>query len=384
MSINDCPTCAAETTHLLDWEFSGLGESVFNYTADFHACPACGLVYVRNVTDETLRRFYVEECSYFENPHFAVTSPANQKKYTFYMRYLSEHGIVSAAMADVGCGRGGFVNWLAESGWEQECSGVDVDARSLPAKASACTNVFFRNGNCLDLPFAEESLGLLTYFHVLEHIRDLSALLVEAARVLGDKGHILIEVPDAENYTDILIGSAFWFSIREHINHFTARALAAAVKAHGFVVRDVSRQVLETPEFAYPSLVVLAQKNATTPSLVLPAAADVAGFARLSRRELMRQADQIATLATTHRGTTIWGCSAELFSLLPLFDMDEMRLCDSSKLKQSAHYKGLPIEDPTTVPVEGMLVIAPYLHRTAIKKAAQRLGWPDNAMYLLE
>jgi len=260
---------------------------------------------------------------------------------------------------------------------------VDVDARSLPENAGEHANVSFRNGNCLNLPFDKGKLGLLTYFHVLEHIRDLSALLAEADRVLGENGHILIEVPDAENYTGTPIGSAFWFSIREHINHFTAKALAAALKAHGFAVCDVSRQMLETPEFAYPSLVVLAQKNATLPSFALPAAADVAGFARISRQALMHQAEQISALAADRR-MTIWGCSAELFSLLPLFDKREMRLCDSSKLKQSTHYKGMPIEDPTTVPVEGMLVIAPYLHRDAIKAAAERLGWPDNALYLLQ
>jgi ubiquinone/menaquinone biosynthesis C-methylase UbiE len=383
VSTNHCPACASASAHLLEWEFSGLGDSVFNYTADFHACPACGLVYVRNVTDAALARFYVEECSYFEKPHFAVTSPANQKKYAFYLRFLRKHGINSVAMADVGCGRGGFVNWMADSGWEQECWGVDVDARSLPANAGASVNVSFNNGSCLNLPFAEGRLDLLTYFHVLEHIRDLSALLTEASRVLGENGHILIEVPDAENYAGTPIGSAFWFSIREHINHFTAKALAAALEAHGFTVRDVSRQMLETPEFAYPSLVILAQKSATLPSIALPAAADIAGFARMSRQALVRQADQISALAA-NRGVTIWGCSAELFSLLPLFDTGEMRLCDSSKLKQTTNYKGMPIEDPAAVPVEGMLVIAPYLHQTAIKAAAQRLGWPDNALYLLE
>jgi SAM-dependent methyltransferase len=286
-------------------------------------------------------------------------------------------------MADVGCGRGGLVNWLAENGWEQECYGVDVDARSMPATAGARENVSFRDGNCLNLPFAEGKLGLLTYFHVLEHIRDLSGLLTEAARVSEENGYILIEVPDAENYAGTPVGSAFWFTIREHINHFTARALAAAVEAHGFSVRDVSRQMLETPEFAYPSLIVLAQKSATLQSLALPAAPDVASFARMSRQELMHQADQISALAADGK-MTIWGCSSELFSLLPLLDKGQIRLCDSSKLKQSTHYKGMPIEDPTTVPVEGLLVIAPYLHRSAIKTAAQLLGWPDHAIYPLE
>jgi len=383
VSINCCPACASTSNHLLGWKFSGLGDSVFNYTADFHACPGCGLVYVRNVTDTGLRRFYVEECSYFEKPHFAVTSPANQKKYAFYLRFLREHGIDSVGMADVGCGRGGFISWMADNGWEQQCYGVDVDARSLPADAGAHRNVSFRNGNGFGLPFAEGSLRLLTYFHVLEHIRDVSGLLAEAGRVLGDNGHILIEVPDAENYAGTPIGSAFWFSIREHINHFTAKALAAALEARGFAVQAISRQMLETPEFSYPSLIILAQKNAGLQSLKVPATADIAGFARMSREALMHQADQISSLAADQT-VTIWGCSAEIFSLLPLLDMSRMRICDSSKLKQSTHYRGMPIEDPAAVPTEGLLIIAPYLHQTAIKKAAQQLGWPDNAVYLLQ
>lgn len=383
MSVNCCPACGSTSAHLLDWKFSGLGDSVFNYTADFHVCPDCGLVYVCNVTDSGLRRFYVEECNYFEKAHFEQTSPANQKKYAFYIQFLRDHGIGYGAMADVGCGRGGFVNWLAQSGWEQECCGVDVDARSLPANTQARANVSFHDGNCLNLPFTEGKLDLLTYFHVLEHIRDLSSLLTEAARVLAEGGRILIEVPDAENYAGTPIGSAFWFSIREHINHFTAKALAAALQGHGFAVRHVSRQMLETPEFAYPSLMILAQKSASSSSLKVFTTADVAGFARTSRETLTHQVEQILALAVNKR-MTIWGCSAEIFSLLPLLDTSKIRICDSSKLKQSTHYKGIPIEDPAAVPVGGLLVIAPYLHRTAIKKAAQQLGWPDDALYLLQ
>jgi ubiquinone/menaquinone biosynthesis C-methylase UbiE len=382
VTTDRCPACGSTSAHLLDWTFSGLGNSVFNYTADFQACPSCGLVYVRNVTDSGLQRFYVEECNYFEKAHFDHDSPANQKKYTFYMQYLRGHGIDAGAMADVGCGRGGFVNWMAQTGWQSECCGVDVDARSLPASERPRANVSFRDGNCLALPFADGAVSLLTYFHVLEHIRDLSALLREARRVLSDGGHILVEVPDAENYAGTPIGSAFWFSIREHINHFTAKALAKALAANGFAVEDISRQMLETPEFAYPSLMILARKSAASRSPEVPAIANVAAFAQVSQQALTRQAEQI--LLASHKKMTIWGCSAEIFSLLPLLDTSEIRICDSSKLKQSTTYKGIPIEDPAAVPVEGMLVIAPYLHRVAIEKAARRLGWPADAIYPLQ
>ncbi len=378
---DDCPACGKVTSHLLDWSFSGLGDSVFNYRADFHHCPTCGLVYVRNMDDATLARFYVDECSYFEKPHFAINDAANQEKCAFYEGFLRRHGLHDTDMADVGCGRGGFVSWLGQKGWRGECWGVDVDVRSIPSQASG--NAAFKTGQALALPFGDASLGLLSYFHVLEHIRDLRGLLAEAARVLRPGGHILIEVPDAEQYGEHPVGPAFWLSIREHIYHFTPRALAAALLATGFQVVEVARQVLPTPEFVYPSLMILAHKQVHPVPAHLPPPGDVGDFAVRSRQSLQEQARCIAELAKDSP-LTVWGCSAELFSLLPLLSLDRIRLCDASPRKQSAQYHGHPIEDPAAVPAAGLLVVAPYLHRTAIKAAALKLGWPEDAIYLLQ
>lgn len=379
---NCCPACDNSTHHLLDWEYSGLGDSVFNYTARFHACPSCGLVFVANIDDQTLGRFYVEECSYFEKPHFSVVAPENREKYAFYGSILRDHGVQDVEMADIGCGRGGFVNWLAESGWRGRCWGVDIDTRSLCTQASLPTNVSFRNGNVFHLPFPDTSLDLVTSFHVLEHLRDLKSTLAEAARVLRPGGCILIEVPDAERYASQPVGTAFWFSIREHINHFTARALRSALNACGFRVVHLSRQVLPTPEFSYPSLMVMATKDTGDDCPGEGSPSTVAAFALESHRALRYQADEIAALAAG-RPLTVWGCSAQFFSLLPLIESTQIRLCDASPLKQTARYKGMPLQEPALVPVEGALVIAPYLHASTIKTAALKLGWPNEAIHLL-
>lgn len=375
-----CPACAGPSQALLTWPFSGLGDSVFNYSARFHACPGCGLVFIDNVDDAVLARFYAEECGYFDKPHFAVTSPANQAKYAFYAGMLRDNGIDSVPMADVGCGRGGFVNWLADGGWRQACWGVDVDARSLPETPEGTRRVAFRNGGALALPFPDASLELLTYFHVLEHIHDLAGLLGEARRVLASGGHVLVEVPDAEGYARHPIGSAFWISIREHVHHFTARALASALVRQGFQLLRVSRQSLPTPEFSYPSLMLLARKGGEPGLPLPPLEGDVAEFARQSRLALKEQARAIVERAGDGP-ITVWGCSAEVFSLLPLLDMRRVRLCDASPLKQRARYGDLPVADPAALPVEGLLVVAPYLHRAAIRRAALGLGWPEDALF---
>lgn len=378
-----CPACGASACYLADWRYSGLGKSIFNYTAQFYSCHECGLVFVNNMTDARLAEYYAEECGYFENAHFSVTSPENREKYAAYAGVLRQHAIDSIPMADVGCGRGGFVTWLGQDGWDAACWGVDVDARSLQQGGAASPNVTFRTGDALHLPFKDGALGLLTYFHVLEHIRDLHGLLSEADRALEPGGHLLIEVPDAERYGDFPIGSAFWISIREHIFHYTARALTAALRTHGFDVREVVRKTLPTPEFAYPSLMVLSRKTETlSPAVCTPSAGDVAAHLLESKEALLRQVRDIQAMAEK-QPVTIWGCSAELFSVLPLLDLRDYRICDSSKRKQQAQYQGRAVEDPASVPVQGTLIVAPYLHGAAIQSAAGRLGWPAHAIYLL-
>ena len=376
-----CPACSSPAAYFLDWEFSGLGDSIFNYTAQFFCCQDCSLVYVQNIDDGRLAQYYAGECSYFEKPHFAVTSSTNQQKYETYIRFLNDNGVAPVDMADVGCGRGGFVSRLSER-WEATCWGVDVDMRSMPQGARK-DKVAFRMGDAAQLPFGDHSLGLLTYFHILEHVRDLHGLLSEAVRVLQPDGFILIEVPDAESYRTHPIGSAFWISIREHIYHYTAKALIAALQSHGFHILQVSRQILPTPEFSYPSLMVLARKTEQPAAIAsIPIAGDVAAYVLESREALFKQAQEVLGVAESQH-ITLWGCSAELFSLLPLLDRRRVRICDSSKLKQTTSYKGMAIEDPRSVPISGKLIIAPYLHGGAIKSTARQLGWSESAMYLL-
>ena len=375
-----CPACRGNARHLTHWQFSGLGDSVFNYTGDFFACADCGLAYIHNIDDATLSRFYAEECSYYDKPHFDVTSPANARKYAAYRDFIMSRGLADVRIADIGCGRGGFLTWLKKDGWLAECCGVDIDVRSIPHGES---DLRFERGQALDLPFADGSQSLLTYFHVAEHIRDIDKVLAEAFRTLEGGGHVLIEVPDAENYGSVAIGSAFWISIREHIYHFSACALERALQRHGFSVIETSQRILPTPEFDYPSLMVLARKQACKAPVGSRPRGNIAAFVLESQRALQRQVAHVNTLLERNSKVTFWGCSAELLSVLPLVRAENAIICDASKEKQKSRYQHLPILDPEDVSPEGVLVIAPYLQGDAIERAALRIGWRPEAIVRL-
>jgi hypothetical protein len=218
---------------------------------------------------------------------------------------------------------------------------------------------------------------------VLEHIRNIDGLLDEAFRTLKPGGLLLIEVPDAESYARHPIGSAFWVTIREHVNHYSACSLTRALQRHGFSVTRVATRVLPTPEFSYPSLMVLGQKTGAPEPLQPFAKGAIGEYVLTSKRALARQAGTIASLIAGTKKVAFWGLSAELLSLLPLLDLRQATLCDSSTAKQQATYRGHPIVDPQGVKPEGTLVVAPYLHGDSIARTALQLGWRSDAIHRL-
>lgn len=382
-----CPACRTRTEFLVEWEYSGLNDSVFNGCFEFFECRHCGLVYNNSISDATLGDFYSQECSYFEKAHFDAALKENIQKYEYYTGVLKKAGLFDVPMADIGCGRGGYLSWVKKNGWKSRCTGVDIDIRSLPlpktAPGSPDSEIEFREGKALGLPFEDGSQSLLTYFHVLEHIVDLDRVMKEAYRTLNKSGHILIEVPDAERYGAYAIGTAFWVSIREHVHHFSAMSVRLALFRNGFDVVMVKKGDVPTPEFSYPSLMVLARKKQGRHSPMPDEKSPVSNYVLDAGEKLKRQANAVSQFASRFFVTTFWGCSSELFSLLPAFGGEAVRLCDASKRKQTCMYKGIPITAPSVVEKEGALVIAPYLFRNEILNAAVESGWPKDRIYCL-
>lgn len=384
--LHNCPACGAQTDFLMEWHYSGLNDSIFNYVANYFTCVGCGLVYVDNISDERLAEFYNAECTYHEKAHFEITSPENLQKYRVYRQFLTEAGFVDRPMVDVGCGRGGFLQWLNQNGWQANLIGVDIDLKSLPPIQETNSQPYLVNlkeGKALALPFADQTQELLSYFHVLEHIRNLDKVFDEADRVLQEGGYLLIEVPDAEHYHDRPVGTAFWFGIREHVNHFSASSLVKALQRHKFQVLKISHQILPTPEFAYPSLMILAQKAQIGMNVEINVSQNVVNYAEQSLEALREQAENIQVFRSSYQKVTFWGCSSELFSLLPLLTFQDFVLCDASPIKQHSNYHNRAILAPQIVPKEGVLVIAPYLFGAVIEQAALALGWEQDKIFRL-
>lgn len=111
------------------------------------------------------------------------------------------------AALDLGCGRGEWLEFLRDRGIAAR--GVDLNDAMLAACTQAGLDV--ANGNALDALLAapDESLALVSAFHLVEHLEhgEVRGLLAQAHRALKPGGLLILETPNPENL--IVAGTTF-------------------------------------------------------------------------------------------------------------------------------------------------------------------------------
>lgn len=86
---------------------------------------------------------------------------------------------------DDGCGARPYEEMVRQSG--AQYIGMDVEARGVRGPDVIADS--------LDLPFANESFDTILSTQVLEHVKDPFRMILEAARVLKHRGHLVVTAP---------------------------------------------------------------------------------------------------------------------------------------------------------------------------------------------
>ncbi|MEP9351322.1 glycosyltransferase [Xanthobacter sp. KR7-225] len=110
-----------------------------------------------------------------------------------------EPGGAGRCALDIGCGRGEWVKLLVEQGWQ--AVGVDSNPSMVAIAASQGLPVLNRDAFDHLRGCGTSSIGLVTAFHVVEHMdtQALADLLAEIERVLMPGGVVILETPNPEN-----------------------------------------------------------------------------------------------------------------------------------------------------------------------------------------
>jgi SAM-dependent methyltransferase len=137
----------------------------------------------------------------------------------------------SPKVVDLGCGRGEWLELLAENGFSAQ--GVDQDDGML----AACRErgLSFEKEDVINylkrLPDAR--MAIVSGFHIAEHLpfADLRTLVQESARVLADGGLLILETPNPEN---LRVASSNFYLDPTHMRPLPPELLKFLAEYYGF------------------------------------------------------------------------------------------------------------------------------------------------------
>jgi SAM-dependent methyltransferase len=145
---------------------------------------------------------------------------------------------------DLGCGRGEWLELLDSLGFEYE--GIDVDQDMLETCRAIGLNARKEDAHdYLELQ-PDESLDLVTAFHVIEHMTfdQMSAVIANAFRVLRPGGLLILETPNPEN---LVVATLSFYLDPTHIRPVPPLLLQFYVEYSGFS-KTVLARLQENPD----------------------------------------------------------------------------------------------------------------------------------------
>ncbi|MCX6612147.1 MAG: class I SAM-dependent methyltransferase [Acidobacteria bacterium] len=133
---------------------------------------------------------------------------------------------------DVGCGGALLLRMLKERGHKVLGSDFSLDAASI----AWCQNgVPAFCGTLTQAPLRDESVSVLSMFHVLEHLYKPDEYLAAAHRLLKPGGRLVIQVPNAASWQFLIFGESWnGIDVPRHLHNFKLNDLNVLLDKCGF------------------------------------------------------------------------------------------------------------------------------------------------------
>ena len=211
-------------------------------------CVSCGLVFLSSF-DHMDNEFY-EKSKMIEDgtselmgkdlkditSRFREAEPDSERRVRFLQQQL-----INRTVLDFGCGEGGFLAKAKKIA--SVAHGVELEMR-LQNHFKRSELTVYESLSQLKRLNSDIQYDIITLFHVLEHLPDPKAMLVELSEFLSDKGQMIIEVPNADEALLTLFDCqafsnfTYW---RCHLFLYTAKTLELLSKKAGLRINYIKQ-----------------------------------------------------------------------------------------------------------------------------------------------
>ncbi|MDP3541425.1 MAG: class I SAM-dependent methyltransferase [Elusimicrobiota bacterium] len=334
-----------------------------------NACSSCGFVF-NAAFDPSLLAYgadydNTQDCS----PAFGAHLDA------LAARVVSGRGVRGARIVEVGCGKGGFLRRLVETGPGNTGVGFDPSHQGPESELDGRLRFErrFYDASCANVP-----ADAVVCRHVIEHVADPVALLraVRGALANSPGAKVFFETPCVDW---ILRGGVVWDFFYEHCSLFTLASLSTAFETAGFVVEE-KRHVFDG------QYLWIEARPASAPAPVTKQPGDTPALAKAFSRDepltLARWREQAASARGAGK-VAVWGAGAKGATFANLIDPRGEAvdcLIDVNPRKRGAFLAGTghPIVAPEDAAVRGVAsaVLMNPNYRAEIEAQLARLGTP--------
>ena len=230
----NCPVCgSADIKQVLQAKDHTVSSEIFSILE----CMHCSLRFTQDVPDASSISPYYKSENYISHTNTSA-GLVNRMYQTVRKRTLKQKRKLvkkitektKGSLLDIGSGTGAFINEMKQHDWEVTGLEPDADARAM---AKQLYDIDLNEMNRFNL-FQANSFDAITLWHVMEHVHDLTAYVLQLKNLLKEKGRIFIAVP---NYTskDAAIYKEYWaaYDVPRHLYHFSPRSVEILMGKNG-------------------------------------------------------------------------------------------------------------------------------------------------------
>jgi 2-polyprenyl-3-methyl-5-hydroxy-6-metoxy-1,4-benzoquinol methylase len=165
----------------------------------------------------------------FEKTYGLVKSIALKRK----LKLINSFELPGKSLLDIGAATGDFLATCKNGGWDVTGTEPNEKARSI---ASHQGIELLENSNGLK----KQSFDVITLWHVLEHIENLSEFISQLNELLKDNGRIVVAVPNYKSF-DAEYYNEFWaaYDVPRHLWHFSQESIVKLFSKENIVVDKI-------------------------------------------------------------------------------------------------------------------------------------------------